>query len=456
MRSRLAVTCLTSRTGTHGLHLSVAAGFLSRLRGLMLAPRLDHFAGMILRDCTCIHTCFMRQDIDVLYVDDSGTVVKCVAELPPWRISFGNDGIGSNARTCRARHVIELRAGSISELGIVVGSVVDHAVFKINAAPMCRERGSAMTEFTVVAPILTVLGLAILQYGLLFFAKNQYNHAAFMAARAGSTGNADMGKITRAYETALVPLYGGGTNTGELAASFQKAKTDVENNVVINMLNPTTESFSDWNDEDLQQTIGSGMHRVIPNGGLAMKKAAIVPAASSQSIHDANLLKLRITHGYKPQVPVIGLMINPYLRWLDAGAHPADSQMIQRGLIPVVMHVSMHMQSDAIEGASMSAPGPGNGGTPSNPGPAPGPAGPPPTCATVLCTTAPASPGAGGGGQAGGGSTGNGEAGNGSAGGGQVPSEPGQGNVGGRGAPPGSICVKPAGKAKTVQGAAKP
>ena len=70
-----------------------------------------------------------------------------------------------------------------------------------------RQHGSVMIEFTIVGPIITLLGLAILQYGLLFFAKNQINHASFMAARAGSVGNADVGKVKTAYIRALIPLY---------------------------------------------------------------------------------------------------------------------------------------------------------------------------------------------------------------------------------------------------------
>ena len=53
-----------------------------------------------------------------------------------------------------------------------------------------RQLGSAMIEFVVVGPVLTLIGMVILQYSLLFNAKNMVNHASFMAARAGSMGNA--------------------------------------------------------------------------------------------------------------------------------------------------------------------------------------------------------------------------------------------------------------------------
>ena len=62
-----------------------------------------------------------------------------------------------------------------------------------------RQRGSAMIEFTIVGPVLTLLSTVILQYSLMFNAKNLIGHASFMAARAGSMGNADLGTVQAAY-----------------------------------------------------------------------------------------------------------------------------------------------------------------------------------------------------------------------------------------------------------------
>src|SRR6218665_3139590 len=79
-----------------------------------------------------------------------------------------------------------------------------------------RQRGSAMVEFVVVGPIITLFGLAILQYGLLFFSRNQINQASFMAARAGTMAHAKLSDIRETYLSAMVPLYGGGRNSDEL------------------------------------------------------------------------------------------------------------------------------------------------------------------------------------------------------------------------------------------------
>ncbi len=435
---------LLTATGSHHLSLRVAGEFFGRLRGLMLAPALPPDHGLLLTCCSSVHTCFMRDDVDVVYLDARGVVTKCVSQLKPWRASTARLKQSSHMQRPAGKHVLELAAGTIARLKIAQGSRLLHDIF-VQQAPGAtlggvwrerrtyRQRGSAMLEFTVVAPIITLLGLACIQYGMLFFAKNQYNHAAFMAARAGSIRNASLDEIRDAYERALIPLYGGGTNAVELDQALTRAKLAVEANTDIVMLNPTSESFRDWNDPDLQKKFktAAGQH-VIPNGGLAFKKAAIVPAASGQSIQDANVLKLRITHGYKPQVPVVGAMYARYLKWLDTGADPRATEKINMGLIPVVMQITMQMQSDAIEGVTVSAPGMGNGGTASDPGNPPLVRTAPPSCKGALCREAPAG-GASGGGDTGSGTTGSGTTGDGA-----------DTGIGDTGTQPGGICMEPA------------
>lgn len=256
-----------------------------------------------------------------------------------------------------------------------------------------------MIEFVVVGPIITLLGMALVQYGHLFFTKNHINHATFMAARAGSTGHADLGKIQSAFIKAMVPVYGGGANTAELAASYARAAADVGVATRIELLNPTLESFDDWNDPDLQDTVGAG-RRVIPNGGLAFKNPDDIGGSSGQSIQDANLIKIRITHGYAPMqsLKFISTVYTRYLEWLDPGGDAFYTAQVRDGRIPVVSHVTVQMQSDAIEpGSPVSLPGPGNGGTPTDPGEPPPITEPPPDCGSAGCTTpsGPLDPGGG-------------------------------------------------------------
>lgn len=268
------------------------------------------------------------------------------------------------------------------------------------------QHGASMVEFTIVAPIITLLGLALLQYGMLFFAKNQINHASFMAARAGSMANAKLDVIANTYTKALIPLYGGGRNTAELAESYAKAYADLNltPNLRIEMLNPTQESFTDWG-EDPQIRKKHGGKRAIPNGGLAHRKSSDVKNNSGQNIQDANLLKLKITQGYLPKVPFVNTIYKHYLRWLDPGTDAFYTQIVNAGRIPVVTHVTLHMQSDAIEPDNpVSTPGAGNNGKPTDPGDPPVTTQPPPNCTTVGCSTLP--PGGGGNGGPGGGNGG--------------------------------------------------
>jgi Flp pilus assembly protein TadG len=342
---------------------------------------------MLITRCTSVHSAFMRYPIDVVYLDRNGVVVRCVPHLKPWRAS--HSALGTIPFGRGAAHVLELAAGAISEFGIAPGARLshpywDHPLFE-HVPPRLRQRGSAMIEFAVVGPLIAMLGLGLLQYGMLFFAKNQINYATFMAGREGSVAHADLGAVRQAYARALAPLYGGGENPAEVAEAVGKAGADTADNVRIELLNPTKESFNDWNDPALQTLLKTGGRRAIPNSALATK-AVEVRTSSGQSLQDANLLKLKITHGYLPKVPFVSKLYLTYLKWLDPHNDAFFSKLVDAGRIPVVTHVTVEMQSDAIESdANVSIPGPGNGGKPTNPGDPPVNSGPPPECTNLGC-----------------------------------------------------------------------
>lgn len=392
---------LHTKAGVYDLRLRVAHSFWSRFRGLMLTPPLTIDAGFLILACASVHSMFMRYAIDIVYLDDAGQVLQCVPNLSPWKISIAN-----LARTRKkgpsAVHTLELAAGSIHRFQIETGDTLCRPKTHKHVSPRRwvnhrrMESGSAMTEFVVVGPIIALLGLAIVQYGLLFFAKNQINHASFMAARAGSVGNASLEKVHGAFMNAMVPLYGGGVSRAEMAESLARAQADLAGKVRIELLNPTRESFDDHEDPALQTALKTGANRVISNSNLAFKAPQVKPA-SGQTIQDANIIKLRITHGYEPKVPIVSNIYKVYLKWLDPGKDAFHSQLVAAGRIPVVTHVTMQMQSHAIEDNPVSMPGIGNGGSPAAPAPGTTPSAPgsgllPPECATISCR--PPQPGA--------------------------------------------------------------
>lgn len=384
---RTSVCTLHTATGAHTLTLCIARTFLARFRGLMLSAPLGPAEGMLITRCTSVHSAFMRYPIDVVYLDDNGAVVRCVSHLKPWRASYG--AFRAAPAQPGIAHVLELAAGSIAALGIAPGTRLDipreNGLLSARLPRSMRQRGSAMIEFAVVGPLIAMLGLGLLQYGMLFFAKNQINYATFMAGRAGSVGHADLGAVQRAYIRALAPMYGGGETLAEVAEAAGRASADVADNLRIELLNPTKESFNDWNDPTLQALLKTGGRRVVPNSALATKDVE-VKASSGQSLQDANLLKIKITHGYLPKVPFVSKFYITYLKWLDPHTDAFYSKLVDAGRIPVVTHVTVEMQSDAIESdVTVSIPGPGNGGKPTNPGDPPASNDPPPDCTNLGC-----------------------------------------------------------------------
>lgn len=412
---------IQTSSAAHPLRLRVANRFLSRFTGLMFRKRLAPDEALLLTWCRSVHTAFMRFPIDVVYLDENGCATKCVEKLAPWRCSVSKP-LRSVERPAAlpACHVLELAAGSIGRLGIGIGDrllypegahrqsrITGREVRSMPSQPPSKQHGAGMVEFIVIGPVLTMLGLSVLQYGMMFFAKNQVNHASFMAARAGAMMNANIEAIENAYVIALIPMYGGGTTAEELAVAHDRARTDLTGGsngrmMTIEMLNPTRESFEDWNDPGLQQTLGNG-RRVIPNSELATRDPARIGTSSGQSIQDANLIKLRITHAYEPKVPLAGRVFNRFLQAMDSGSDPDYSRMLSAGRLPLVTHVTLNMHTDAIEPPdAVSLPGQGNNGRPSDPGTPPVPGNAPPLCLTAGCTvetpqTAFAPPGTGAG-----------------------------------------------------------
>jgi hypothetical protein len=204
----------------------------------------------------------------------------------------------------------------------------------------------------------SLIGVAILQLGMLYVDRQHFNHAVFVAARAGAVAHANIETIQQAYIQALVPLFGGAQRLDELIESKLKAKDAVvgSNEAGANpqhayarivLENPTRESFSAWNSPLLQYTIGAGS-RVIPHSAQAPHAMAKLPG-SAQSFQQANLIRLRIIQGYQLTVPWAGWLVNRYLTMQEGHSDTTVTDLLGRGLIPLETTVTLPMQSDAIE-----------------------------------------------------------------------------------------------------------
>jgi hypothetical protein len=260
-------------------------------------------------------------------------------------------------------------------------------------AGLLAQSGASLVEFTLVVPALLLLVLCAIQASLAFHAKSNLNYAAFQAARAGSMEHGSPDAMFSALARALVPYFGGGTNTAELARTLASVRADIAGGSArIEILSPTSKSFDDYHSPELAARFGRGA-RVIPNTNLLNLRcpkdrpdcpADPVTNSSGQSLQDANLLALRVTYGIPlgKQVPLAGRLYTNALKLLGVGRDDGFIEaLLAQGRIPIVARAVVRMSSEPIEGAAVrisngSFGGPGGGPPRSSGGDGAGPIGP--------------------------------------------------------------------------------
>lgn len=92
--------------------LEVPRTALGRGLGLMFRAALAPGEGMWIAPCRGIHTFFMRFPIDAVFLDGRRRVVRLCPGLRPWRVV---------PIVLGAHGVLELPAGTVAHLGLVVG-----------------------------------------------------------------------------------------------------------------------------------------------------------------------------------------------------------------------------------------------------------------------------------------------------------------------------------------------
>lgn len=89
-----------------------ACGFWQRLAGLMGQAQPAARCALFIARCTSVHTCFMRQAIDIVYLDAQGRITGLRPGVAPWRFSRGERG---------SKHLLEMHAGAIASQGLAPG-----------------------------------------------------------------------------------------------------------------------------------------------------------------------------------------------------------------------------------------------------------------------------------------------------------------------------------------------
>jgi len=95
--------------------VDVAATRATRAVGLLSRAGLEPGEALWIVPSRGVHTWGMRFTIDVLALDEAGTVIDCVSNLKPWRVRLPRKGTAG---------VLELPAGTLAASGTLLGHQV--------------------------------------------------------------------------------------------------------------------------------------------------------------------------------------------------------------------------------------------------------------------------------------------------------------------------------------------
>jgi uncharacterized membrane protein (UPF0127 family) len=103
----------TSKNGTSSelkLSVKMADSYFTRLVGLIGKSQMDENEGLLLKKCKSIHTIGMRYNLDLVFMDKTGKVLKCAEGIKPFRTASAKG----------AYYALELNQGVIQTQGIRV------------------------------------------------------------------------------------------------------------------------------------------------------------------------------------------------------------------------------------------------------------------------------------------------------------------------------------------------
>lgn len=198
--------------------------------------------------------------------------------------------------------------------------------------------GIAAVETLLAAPAVLLLGLSVLQWGLVFHGRGAVAYAAQEGARAGSVEHASAEAIERGLARGFAPWLFGASGPQEHTASQQRAQAHLAQGraagwAAWRRLAPTRQSFDDWG-ETARDAEGQPIEGLIeiPNDNLTLRTGMRAPAsgtaghrgsepigsASRQTLSDANLLKIEVVYGVPMTVPLVGQLAAWIMRRVDA------------------------------------------------------------------------------------------------------------------------------------------
>lgn len=188
---------------------------------------------------------------------------------------------------------------------------------------LIKSKGIAMTETLIALPVLLLLVLGGIQLALLWEAKIALNHAALMAARAGSMNSMDFNQMYLALDR----------NTEVLKRNPGVRARPINTIAKINVLNPTSEAFRQYGVNNAAGAVE------IPNSSLAFRDRS-ANGLSKVSIQDANILRIMVVYQFELVVPIVNSILDYITKSRGPGTFANDLPTI-----PITAVATLRMQT---------------------------------------------------------------------------------------------------------------
>lgn len=120
-----------------------ARTLFSRARGMIGRKFSEQCDALIFERCSAIHSLFMSQKIDVLFISRENRIIRLREAFPPWRFYEGSR---------EAALVIELPEGTIRRTGTATGDYIDLDV------ELIRDLNTPMLRIVKPAPATNLYG----------------------------------------------------------------------------------------------------------------------------------------------------------------------------------------------------------------------------------------------------------------------------------------------------------
>ncbi|MFC0399679.1 TadE/TadG family type IV pilus assembly protein [Paraburkholderia rhizosphaerae] len=172
---------------------------------------------------------------------------------------------------------------------------------------MRTQRGQAISEFIVIAPVMLFLAFAVVQFVLLYQAKATLDVATLEAARAGAVSHGSMTAMEDGLARGLAPLYARRADSDGARAALTQAQANVVRASLITIVSPTREMLEDFARPRFYPAEGI-RYNEIPNDTLMYRSPAVGPH-SQVAIQDANLLKIRVHYCHDMYVPLVNKVL---------------------------------------------------------------------------------------------------------------------------------------------------